>query len=115
MKGLCRGCIVRMKASSNMVGYGNHQCVSSYVEALGEVGFFGHNQLYKDYHIAEIVERPEDLVVAKPSTSDNKALDAIALLKEIKEHCDNGDRFLTYYSHPFYDRINAVLAQQQKA
>ena len=58
MDKLCRGCVVKMKPSSNMTGHGNHQCVSDYIEPLGEVYFFGHNTGYKDYDIAEILEYP---------------------------------------------------------
>jgi hypothetical protein len=79
MKKLSRGCVVRMKASSGMVGYGNLQCVSSYIEPLSEVYFFGHNQGYHDYDIEEIVERPAEMSeVQKPS--DNS--------ESVKSLCD---------------------------
>jgi hypothetical protein len=74
MKKLCRGCVVKMKASSGMMGYGNLQCVSSYIEPLSEVYFFGHNQGYHDYDIAEIVEAPKDAPPesgAQPPQADN--------------------------------------------
>lgn len=57
-KKLTKGCVVFMKAESGMQGYGNPQCVSHYCETLGEVSLYGHNQYYKDYDIAKIVEWP---------------------------------------------------------
>jgi len=56
---LTRGCVVKMKASSGLVGYGNEQCVSGVCEPLGTLSLFGHNQHYKTYDVAEIVEYPE--------------------------------------------------------
>jgi len=58
MSDLTRGCVVRMKETSGLVGYGNEQCVSSVCEPLGTLSLFGHNQHYKIYDVAEIVERP---------------------------------------------------------
>ena len=55
---LTKGCIVKMKASSGMQGYGNAQCVSSVCEPLGEISLFGHNQNYKSYDVAEILDYP---------------------------------------------------------
>ncbi|KKM17688.1 hypothetical protein LCGC14_1673280 [marine sediment metagenome] len=60
-KTLTRGCIVFMKASSGLVGYGNAQCVSSVCEPLGGIGLFGHNQQYKIRDIEKIVEYPIQL------------------------------------------------------
>jgi hypothetical protein len=55
---LVRGCVVRMRASSGLVGYGNDQCVSNVCKPLGEISLFGHNQHYKIYDIAEVIEYP---------------------------------------------------------
>ena len=55
---LIKGCIVMMKSSSGLAGYGNPQCVSSVCEPLGTISLYGHNQHYKDYDIAEIIEYP---------------------------------------------------------
>lgn len=55
---LVKGCVVFMKSSSGMKGYGNAQCVSSVCEPLGEVGFYGHNEHYKTYDIDRIIEYP---------------------------------------------------------
>ena len=60
-KTLTRGCIVFMKASSGLVGYGNGQCVSSVCEPLGGIGLFGHNQQYKIHDIEKIAEYPIQL------------------------------------------------------
>lgn len=57
-KELTRGCVVFMKASSGLTGYGNGQCVSSVCKELGTVSLFGHNQHYKIYDIDRIVEYP---------------------------------------------------------
>ena len=57
---LKKGCVVFMKASSGLVGYGNAQCVSGvHHESLGTISLYGHNQHYKTYDIARIVECPE--------------------------------------------------------
>jgi len=58
MEKLCRGCVVKMKQSSGMQGWGNDQCVSGYIEPLGEVYLFGHNQGYHDYDVEKVVSRP---------------------------------------------------------
>lgn len=59
-KELKRGCIVFMKASSGLVGYGNGQCVSEvHHESLGTISLYGHNRHYKTYDIDKIVEYPE--------------------------------------------------------
>ena len=52
---LKRGCVVFMKASSGLTGYGNEQCVSSVCEPLGTVSLFGHNQHYKIYDIDKVI------------------------------------------------------------
>ncbi len=57
---LTRGCVVFMKASSGLTGYGDKQCVSGVCEALGTVSLFGHNQSYHIYDIGRIVEYPID-------------------------------------------------------
>ena len=59
-KKLTEGCVVFMKASSGLTGYGNAQCVSSVCEPLGEVSLYGHNQNYKTYDIGRIVEYPNE-------------------------------------------------------
>ena len=48
---LTKGCVVMMKSSSKLVGYGNPQCVSSVCEPLGTISLYGHNQHYKDYDV----------------------------------------------------------------
>jgi hypothetical protein len=63
--------VVKMKSSSGMDGYGNPQCVSSYIEQLGEVYFFGHNQGYHDYDVLKIVEHPEDRAPATRIIGDH--------------------------------------------
>ncbi len=55
---LTRGCVVMMKGSSGMTGYGNAQCVSNVCEPLGEISLFGHNTCYKDYDVAKVLEYP---------------------------------------------------------
>ena len=55
---ITRGCVVMMKASSGLRGYGNEQCVSSVCEPLGTISLFGHNQHYKIYDVAKIIEYP---------------------------------------------------------
>jgi len=53
------GCVVFMKASSGLVGYGNAQCVSEvHAKELGTISLYGHNQHYKTYDIDRIVEYP---------------------------------------------------------
>jgi hypothetical protein len=55
---LVRGCVVMMKAGSGCIGYGNAQCVSDVCEPLGTISLFGHNQHYKDYDVATVLEYP---------------------------------------------------------
>jgi hypothetical protein len=55
---LKKGCVVKMKASSGMTGYGNAQCISSVCEPLGEISLYGHNQHYKDYDVEKVIEYP---------------------------------------------------------
>ena len=60
-KKLKKGCIVFMKTSSGLVGYGNSQCVSKvHHESLGTISLYGHNQHYRTYDIDRIVEYPDD-------------------------------------------------------
>ncbi len=55
-----KGCVVFMKASSGLVGYGNAQCVSGvHGPELGTISLYGHNQHYKASDIDKIVEFPE--------------------------------------------------------
>ncbi len=53
---LTRGCIVFLKASSGLMGYGNGQCVSGVCEQLGTISLFGHNQHYSISDIDRIAE-----------------------------------------------------------
>ncbi len=53
---LTRGCVVFMKASSGLIGYGNGQCVSDVCEPLGTISLFGHNQNYSISDIERIAE-----------------------------------------------------------
>ena len=55
---LVKGCVVYMKASSGMSGYGNPQCVKSVCEPLSEISLYGHNQNYKTWDVDKIVEYP---------------------------------------------------------
>ena len=58
---LTRGCVVFMKASSGLVGYGNAQCISDvHGPELGTISLYGHNKHYKTYDIDKIVEYPID-------------------------------------------------------
>lgn len=66
---LTRGCIVRMSASSGVVGYGNKQCVSGVCEPLGTLSLFGHNPHYKISDVVEIFEYPY------PTVSDSEVKD----------------------------------------
>lgn len=55
---LMSGCVVRMKASSGMPGYGNIQCVSSVCEPLDTISLYGHNQHYKTWDVERVLEYP---------------------------------------------------------
>ena len=55
---LTKGCVVMMKGSSGMVGYGNAQCVSSVCEQLGTISLYAHNKHYKDYDVDKVLEYP---------------------------------------------------------
>jgi hypothetical protein len=71
---LTKGCVVLMKASSGLQGYGNAQCVSNVCEPLGEISLYGHNQCYKTYDIQKIIEYPPDI---KAAEAENEALKSI--------------------------------------
>ncbi|HUX46575.1 MAG TPA: hypothetical protein VMV58_01055, partial [Desulfosporosinus sp.] len=65
-KELKKGCVVFMKASSGLTGYGNAQCVSEvHHESLGTISLYGHNQHYKTYDIDKIVEYPGEELEAE--------------------------------------------------
>jgi hypothetical protein len=78
-----KGCVVLMKRSSGLVGYGNPQCVSEVIEGLGEISLYGHNQLYKTYDVEKILEYPPQAAAAmKPPVSPSCALrDALETFK----------------------------------
>jgi len=75
---LSKGCVVFMKGSSGLIGYGNPQCVSDvHHKSLGTISLYGHNQHYKTYDIDRIVEYPvhacnghKDLVAACQGLAD---------------------------------------------
>ena len=57
---LKKGCVVFLKASSGLVGYGNAQCVREvHHKSLGTIGLYGHNQHYKTDDIEKVVECPD--------------------------------------------------------
>jgi len=64
---LTKGCVVMMKASSGMKGYGNRQCISEVCEPLGTISLYGHNQHYKTYDIDKVLEYPALNAQAKPN------------------------------------------------
>ena len=89
-KELKKGCVVFMKSSSGLVGYGNAQCVKEvHHESLGTISLYGHNQHYKTYDIDKIVEYPDEELKAtiQHLTADLKAKDEENA--KLKEHCDN--------------------------
>jgi len=53
-----KGCIVKMKASSGIKGYGNHQCISEQHGTLNTISLYGHNQHYDVHDILEIIDSP---------------------------------------------------------
>ena len=66
MSEFTKGDVVFMKASSGMMGYGNAQCISEvHSEQLGTISLYGHNQHYKTYDIARVVEH-NPLIAAAP-------------------------------------------------
>jgi len=77
---LSKGCVVFMKASSGLTGYGNPQCISDVCEALGTIGLYGHNQHYKTYDIDRIVEYPSG-----PATTQQRDT-LLAALEKYGEH-----------------------------
>lgn len=54
---LTRGCIVFMKSSSGLKGYGNEQCISSVINDE-TISLFGHNEHYHIYDIREVIYYP---------------------------------------------------------
>ncbi len=80
---LTKGCIVFMKGSSGLVGYGNAQCISDvHHESLGTISLYGHNQHYKAYDIDRVVERP----AAKAEQQRDDLLEACKACVRIMEH-----------------------------
>ena len=55
---LTRGCVVKLKASSGLIGHGNVQCVSNVCEPLGTISLYGHNEHYKITDVREVIEYP---------------------------------------------------------
>lgn len=62
---LKQGCVVFMNESSGLTGWGNAQCVSSVMVPLGEIGLYGHNQIYSMSDIDKIVSYPCEELIAK--------------------------------------------------
>ena len=56
-KELKKGCVVFMKASSGLVGYGNAQCVREVHHET--ISLYGHNQHFNTYDIDRVVEHPD--------------------------------------------------------
>lgn len=55
---ITKGCVVKMRASSKLPGYGNAQCISDVIEELSTVSLYGHNQHYKIWDIESVIEYP---------------------------------------------------------
>lgn len=68
-----KGSVVLMKAESGLKGYGNAQCVSWVSHELGELSLYGHNEHYKAYHVAKIVEQGERMFTLKEALGIWKA------------------------------------------
>ena len=91
---IVKGCVVRMKSSSGLVGYGNAQCVSSVIEPLGEISLYGHNQCYKDYDVEKVLEYPHEqlqaqLTAAQAERDCYKAASETAVDDHAKAIADN--------------------------
>ncbi len=57
---IIKGCVVMMKSSSGLIGYGNPQCVQDVCEPLGTISLYGHNQHYKTHDVLNVIEYPID-------------------------------------------------------
>jgi len=89
---LKRGCVVFMKASSGLIGYGNAQCVSDVCAELGTISLYGHNQLYKTYDIDKIVEYPT-------LRAENERLKKIVAENRQPRKCEGCDELIYYQSY----------------
>jgi len=65
-KELKKGCVVFMKASSGLVGYGNAQCVREVHHET--ISLYGHNQHFNTYDIDRVVEHPDAELQAENAT-----------------------------------------------
>lgn len=122
-----KGCVVFMKASSGMAGYGNAQCISGYCEPLGEISLYGHNENYKTHDIDRVVESPQEALPTQPGVeygklrSDGDGHDFIIPLSLVEDfdHCMTtiehigcrGESSDSYYSA--LDRFEELYGQYQ--
>jgi hypothetical protein len=85
---LTKGCVVLMKASSGLQGYGNAQCISNVCEPLDEISLYGHNQCYKTYDIQKIIEYPPDIQAAEDhaATMEACAMNSVPF-EVVQSHC----------------------------
>ncbi len=83
---LKKGCVVFMKESSGLCGYGNAQCVSDvHGPELGTISLYGHNQHYKTYDIDKVVFYPVEAINAELLAVCKTLLGVQANLQEIAD------------------------------
>ena len=114
-----KGCVVFMKGSSGLIGFGNAQCVSNVCEPLGTIGLYGHNEHYKISDISKIVE---EIPQSKSKEEEQE-------FNEISKRLDVGRDFLmmcnetvnTYdvldafgFDNAGYDKINPSAGIDQR-
>ncbi len=84
LKKLKKGDVVMMKRESGMLGYGNAQCVQEVCAELGTISLYGHNQRYKDYHVAKVLPSAGPWIPVSPETMPNERKDYFVLLNSTK-------------------------------
>jgi len=56
---LVSGCVVFMKRSAGLKGYGNAQCINEvHDRVLGTLSLYGENQHYKTYDVDRVLSYP---------------------------------------------------------
>ena len=108
---LVKGCVVFMKGSSGLTGYGNPQCVREvHHKSLGTISLYGHNQHYKTYDIDKIAEYPP---LETAANSHDALLAACELaVCEIDGFATNVDESVRY--RPAYRGLIAAIKAAKK-
>lgn len=114
------GAVVKMKASSDLKGYGNEQCINWYSEPLGEIGLYGHNQGYKTYDVERIISSPSQKIVqAQQEAREEERKEIFRIISE-ELHDTQPDPYKGWVDYinmdvdDFLDELEKALQKESK-